>query len=82
MFSAVSLYIHSEGGREASCSQLSVFIFTPRVGGRLHILSCYGLVTLPKKWAEPGPLPNINFGKVKNSRLGRAFSAHYHTDLC
>ena len=36
----------------------------------------YASVTLPKKWAEPGPRPNLNFGKVKNSRLGRGFSPH------
>ena len=42
----------------------------------------YALVTLPKNRSDPGPRPNLNFGKVKNSRLGRAFSAHYHTELC
>ena len=45
------------------------------------MILCYASVTLQKKWAEPEPRPNLNFEKVKNSRLGRAFSAHYHTDL-
>ena len=40
------------------------------------------LVTLPKKWAEPGPRQNLNFGTGKISSLGRAFSIYYHTDLC
>ena len=39
------------------------------------------LVTRPKKWAEPGPRPNLNLGTVKISRLGHAFSTHYHTDF-
>jgi len=45
-------------------------------------VNCNALVTLPKKWAEPGLSPNLNFGTVKISRLGRGFSPHYHTDLC
>ena len=42
----------------------------------IHIVivtqSAYALVTLPKKWAEPGPRPNLNFGTGKISRLGRS----------